>query len=119
MTTDQKIDPLRACKEAKDDLERAGRELAQMGSVFSTLGRSLQERPVRLMLANTQGTEFSAPLEIGMARSVPSVDYKAWPEKEVVATKLKAYYDAQHVYQNMYNGLPEGERDLFPPPGSN
>ena len=116
MTTAQRVDPLRACKEAKDELERRRRELAETGEFLSSLGHELQQQPIRLMLANTQGTDFSAPVEISMSPRVPTLDFKKWPAKEDVAATLKAYYDAEHAYRNAYSSLPPGDRDMFQSP---
>lgn len=112
MTT-QQVDPLRKCKDARDHLAAIRRDLAGMSKFFGVLGDRLGQDPIRLMLSNTGGTDFSAPMDIAMGRDVPSLDYSKWPSKEEVASKLKAYYDAEHAYRQAYHALPPGDQSLF------
>ncbi len=106
-------DPIRTFAEAKKKVATLERQLGRYGAFFGALASGLSGPPVRLMLSNTHGIDWSAPIEIGLGRDVPSVDYSQWPPKEDVAATLKDYYDAQHELRNAEMALSPDDRNVL------
>ncbi len=106
-------DPIRACADAKDELDRIEGELRAIAEIYFTIGSAFEHSPPRLVIANS---DLAAPREIGPRWIVPSVDYLAWPDKETVKEKLRAYYGAEDAYRQAWRALSPEERSQFPRP---
>ena len=104
------VDPLRRYAEARARADGLEQELRDFGAFFGALSRGLTSRPIAVMLSNTGAISWSAPAEIALSRSVPSLDYSRWPTAQVVAAKLKDYYDARHELRNAESGLSPADR---------
>ena len=106
MTT-QQVDPLRACKEARDELKRVRQKLLSYGQFFGNLATALCEDGVSLRLANS---DLGVPIDVPHDRML---DYNAWPQREEVKASLAEYYEAVKEYQAAYSGLAPDEQRLF------
>ena len=106
-------DALRACSDAKKELDRIESELREMAEVYFTVGSALEHSPPRLVIANS---DLAVRREIGPRWIVPTVDYLAWPDKETVKEKLSAYYSAEDAYGQAWRALPHDARSQFPRP---
>ncbi len=108
-------DALRACSDAREELDRIESELREMAEVYFTVGSALEHAPPRLVIANS---DLAVRREIGPRWIVPTVDYLAWPDKEAVKEKLSAYYSAEDAYAQAWRALPQDTRKGFPRPKS-
>ncbi len=106
MTT-QQVDPLRACKEARDKLKRVRQKLNGHGQYFGNLATALCEDEVSLRLANS---DLTVPIDVPRDRTL---DYNAWPQQEEVKASLAEYYEADKEYQAAYSRLAPDEQGLF------
>ena len=111
MTT-QQVDPLRACKEARDKLKRVRQKLFGHGQFFGNLATALCEDEVSLRLANS---DLTVPIDVPGDRML---DYNAWPQRDEVKASLAEYYGAVKEYQAAYYGLAPDEQRLFGSAGS-
>ncbi len=111
MTTPQ-VDPLRACKEARDKLERIRQKLSGYGQFFGNLATGLCDDEVRIRLANS---DLSVPIDLPDDRTL---NYNAWPQREDVKASLAEYYEALKEYEAAYYGLAPDEQNLFDGVGS-
>jgi hypothetical protein len=106
-------DPVRACEDAREEVDRLERELRAISELYFTIGSALAGSPPRLTIANS---DIPARREIGPNWLVPSIDFSAWPDKEKVKETLRAYYDAEGAYTEAWRALPPDERSRFPRP---
>jgi hypothetical protein len=97
--------------DAKKEVDRALKEVQQIGEFYSTVGGALRANLPRLMISNT---DFSARASIAMG--APGVDYNRWPDKETVREKLKAFYAAEEAYSQAWHRLARDEQSQFPEP---
>ena len=111
MTT-QQVDPLRVCKEARDELRAAATKLQRIGNFFGDVARALVEDEICLRLANSG---LFAPSDLPHDRSV---DYEAWPSREDVKELLADYYETLTRFRASYHALAPDERMLFDGAGS-
>lgn len=111
MTT-QQVDPMRACKEAKQRLQEAAQTLNSTGEIFVRLGQALQAEPVGVTLANT---------DLGQPIDLPDdyvIAYADIPTPEGIKDGLGNYYRAWSEYQAAFQKLPPDEQALFAGPGT-
>jgi hypothetical protein len=101
----------RACANAKKELDRIESDLREIAEFYFTVGSALEHSPPRLVIANS---DLGGRPEIGPRWMVPTVDYLAWPDKEAVKEKLRAYYDAEDAYARAWRALPRDARSQFP-----
>ena len=106
MTT-QQVDPLRECKEAKEEFDAVTHALNAQGEVLVQLGQGLLADPISVKLANS-----------GLARpmDLPDdylIDYKAVPSREDIKDGLSKYDTAHAAYDAALRKLPPDEQDLF------
>ena len=106
MTT-QQVDPLRACKDARDEREAVASKLRQAGEFYGEVAGGLLDPEICLILANS---DLSTPIDLPHDRSV---DYKAWPSREEVKELLAEYYAAHKRFGAAYHALEPDERTLF------
>jgi hypothetical protein len=106
-------DPASVCADAKKDLDRIEEELREVAELYFTVGSALEHSPPRLVIANS---DLEVRREIGPPWIVPSVDYLAWPDKETVKEKLRAYYSAEEAYAQAWRALAPDARTQFPRP---
>ena len=106
MTT-QQVDPMRACKEAKQRLQEAAQTLNSTGEIFVRLGQALQAEPVGVTLANT---------DLGQPIDLPDdyvIAYAGIPTPEGIKDRLSNYFKAWSEYQAALQKLPADEQELF------
>jgi hypothetical protein len=105
--------PDRACANAKKELDRIEGELRDIAEFYFMVGSALEHSPPRLVIANS---DLEARREMGPRWIVPAVDYLAWPDKDAVKEKLRAYYTAEETYAKAWRALPRDARKQFPRP---
>lgn len=106
-------DPLLQYRDMKRRFDAAERELASIGHYLAVVGNALSQSPIRLMLSNTHGTDFGAPLDISRATDVPNVPFDKWPDPRAIATKLKEYYQVRDQLRHAASRLGPEDRALL------
>lgn len=67
----------------------------------------------KVMFANLN---VGFPAEIALARSVPSIDGRAWPQVQPLAEAISGWHDAKHQMMNAWHALSDAERSALQPP---
>ena len=111
MTT-QQVDPIRKCKDARDELEVVASKLRQAGEFYRKVAGGLLDEEICLRLDNS---DVLAPIDLPHDRSV---DYRAWPSREEVKELLVEYYAALKRFRAAYHALAPDERAFFDGSGS-
>ena len=103
------VDPLRTYVEARKTLDRATRQLTQLGATLRDVGEALREPPFRI----TTTPEANRPPSSGGMPGETDVDLAAWPDGPTLARLLADYQSAAEACRRAAAALSTEDRDVI------
>ncbi|MBA7648732.1 hypothetical protein ES703_56520 [subsurface metagenome] len=104
-------DPIRKYIDAKRELDSLLSKVEKLQRFMEDVGNALRN-PFRFMVSDVN---VGFPPEVAMARGIPSLNAKEWPNAQQIAELLASLHKAHHNALTAFMSIPEPDRKNVAP----